>query len=55
MERFTYIFWMLQGFNVMYDASVFTTTLWAQWICNLMVQEGKMEKLNKNYHQYIGK
>lgn len=54
MERLNHIFWMLQGFNIMHDASVFTTTLWAQWICNQMVKDGKMKKVNKNYYKYIG-
>lgn len=54
MERLTHIFWMLQGFNVLYNSDIFTTTLWAQFICNQLVREGKFKKLGKNYYKYIG-
>ncbi len=44
---------MIQGFNVLYNGDVFTTTKWAQFVCNLLVREGTLFKENKNHYKYV--
>lgn len=51
MERFNDFLWMIQGFNVMYDGSIFTTTLFAKWICDWGVKDGKFVKVDKNWYK----
>lgn len=46
-------FFMIQGFNVLYNGDVFTTTKWAEFICNIAVRDGLLEKINKNYYKYV--
>jgi len=51
--RLLELLFMLIGFNVCYNGEVFTTTLFAQWICDLGVEDGVFTKIGKNYYKHI--
>jgi len=53
MTKLLDIFFMLQGFNVCYNGEVYTTTLWARFICNVAVKEKRFKKINKNYYKHV--
>ena len=44
---------MIQGFNVLYNGDIFTTTKWAELLCNMAVKDGSFIKINKNYYRYV--
>lgn len=47
------IFAMLVGFNICYNKEIYTTTLFARWVCNLGVKEGRFIKLDKNHYKQL--
>jgi hypothetical protein len=48
-------FFMIQGFNVLYNGEIFTTTKWAELLCNMAVRDGLLIKINKNYYRHVRK
>ena len=55
MKKLIDLLWILQGFNVCYNGEVYTTTLWARFIRDAGIKQGKFRKLGKNHYKHIRK